>query len=624
MYIVTFYSFKGGVGRTMSLVNVAAAPASAGSRVLLVDFDLEAPGIPTFQLFSGAANAPGVVDYVTDYLSTSRAPDVRKYITPHPVWSAAGSGGVWLMPAGKQQASDASRLQSIDWQDLYSNHDGFILFEDMKAQWHEAVPGGFHYVLLDSRTGHTDVGGICTRQLPDSVIIMFFPNEQNLQGLVKVVNDIRSEDTPPRRKRIKMHFVASNVPDLDDEENILHTWLDRSRELLSYKEEEVITLHHYNSLSMLNQQIFLLDRPKSKLAQEYRALVTSVVTGNLEGPQGAMNSLMRMQVLLSRPPREVSLEKTDIEDELSTIARAHRHSSDILYRVALLRERMGRPEDALSMLNEAERAGATSSQIFACRAQLNRLLGHREEALDDAMRAINASDVAGIDLVNLVRIIGDYSRDTLNNIDRMGAIRAQDAGSRLGIAQELMSHLEGVRVAERMLREIMSDDKAAGHIKSGAENYLSLSLIAQQRYGEAMQVIAQERPKPIEIMNLSDAFNYAMAEWGHTGDPPKDLFSRLIDLSGNRVDGNANYLQCMAICHFIMENIQQAQEFATLSRREIRVNPRRTFTAWRYLEASPDNFQSDLDELERLIHGANVLPEFMRPERGTALAGITS
>jgi cellulose biosynthesis protein BcsQ len=43
MYTITFYSFKGGVGRTMALVNVAAELAKMGRKVLVVDFDLDAP-----------------------------------------------------------------------------------------------------------------------------------------------------------------------------------------------------------------------------------------------------------------------------------------------------------------------------------------------------------------------------------------------------------------------------------------------------------------------------------------------------------------------------------------------------------------------------------------------------
>ncbi len=48
MYVVTFYSYKGGVGRTMALANVAALLAQDGRRVLVVDFDLEAPGVPSY------------------------------------------------------------------------------------------------------------------------------------------------------------------------------------------------------------------------------------------------------------------------------------------------------------------------------------------------------------------------------------------------------------------------------------------------------------------------------------------------------------------------------------------------------------------------------------------------
>ena len=41
---VTFYSYKGGVGRTSALVNVAVLRAMQGNNVLILDFDLEAPG----------------------------------------------------------------------------------------------------------------------------------------------------------------------------------------------------------------------------------------------------------------------------------------------------------------------------------------------------------------------------------------------------------------------------------------------------------------------------------------------------------------------------------------------------------------------------------------------------
>jgi cellulose biosynthesis protein BcsQ len=43
--VITFYSWKGGVGRTMALANTAVQLARKGNRVLMVDWDLEAPGL---------------------------------------------------------------------------------------------------------------------------------------------------------------------------------------------------------------------------------------------------------------------------------------------------------------------------------------------------------------------------------------------------------------------------------------------------------------------------------------------------------------------------------------------------------------------------------------------------
>ena len=43
--IITFYSFKGGAGRTMAVANIAWLLAAAGRRVLAVDWDLESPGL---------------------------------------------------------------------------------------------------------------------------------------------------------------------------------------------------------------------------------------------------------------------------------------------------------------------------------------------------------------------------------------------------------------------------------------------------------------------------------------------------------------------------------------------------------------------------------------------------
>src|ERR1044072_3405661 len=218
MHIATFYSFKGGVGRTQALVNVGVELAQRGRRVLLVDFDLEAPGIDSYPLPKPSEPVNGIVEFVSEYLKTAASPDASRYIYECP--SVGDKGGrLWVMLSGHQDDSYPRRLNDIDWQQLYSEKSGYLLFEDLKEQWRQTLAPD--YVLIDSRTGHSDVSGICTRQLPDSVVILFFPTDQNLRGLPKVVGDIRAESSGPRKSAIDLLFVMSNVPDLDDEDQIL-------------------------------------------------------------------------------------------------------------------------------------------------------------------------------------------------------------------------------------------------------------------------------------------------------------------------------------------------------------------------------------------------------------------
>ena len=55
--VYTFYSYKGGVGRSMALANVAALAAKSGRSVLIVDWDLEASGIERLLRGSNAGAA---------------------------------------------------------------------------------------------------------------------------------------------------------------------------------------------------------------------------------------------------------------------------------------------------------------------------------------------------------------------------------------------------------------------------------------------------------------------------------------------------------------------------------------------------------------------------------------
>ena len=341
MYVVTFYSFKGGTGRSMALVNVAADLLSRGRRVLIVDFDLEAPGLDTFPMTLERPIEAGLVEMITEYLDSDSesTPAIGNFVYRAEL-EGVETGSLWLMPAGCQDATYDRRFRNIDWQDFYENQGGFLFFEDLKIQWASFKPD---YVLIDSRTGHTDIGGICTRQLPDCVVAMFFPNEQNLRGLVPVVSDIRKEEEGPLQKKIQLHFVMGNVPDLDDEDAILSHAHALSEKLLNYN-ELAATVHHFSSLSMLAQRLLLVDRPRSKIATEYRQLTSAIVRRNLEDRDGAIAVLDQA---LSDLRSEIEADNNNLlEDGLQAIRTLHSRDNEILRRLAKFR-RAQRPRKRL-------------------------------------------------------------------------------------------------------------------------------------------------------------------------------------------------------------------------------------------------------------------------------------
>ncbi|WP_026317057.1 tyrosine-protein kinase family protein [Actinokineospora enzanensis] len=184
--VITFYSYKGGVGRSSTLANVAVLLARWGRKVLVVDWDLEAPGLHHyFHSLLPTLPEGGVIDLAYDFLTGAESP--RQHIVSVDI----GDGSLDLLAAGgldpdnprRTHPSYLSRMQRIDWADLYER--GFAPFlERCREKWAE----DYHFVLIDSRTGISDTAGICTAHLPDRLVVVFTANDQNLADVVDVAD----------------------------------------------------------------------------------------------------------------------------------------------------------------------------------------------------------------------------------------------------------------------------------------------------------------------------------------------------------------------------------------------------------------------------------------------------
>ncbi len=227
--IVTFYSYKGGTGRTLALANVAALLAQWGHRVLCVDWDLEAPGLHLyFERYAPPAKG-GLVEVVAAMAKGQRAP-WRRFLVHTEVGALDGQkrrrkakGRLDLLTAGKPGRGYVARLQSLDWRALYEGGLGDGI-ERLREEWASA----YDFVLLDSRTGITDIGGICTAQLPDVLVLMATANDQSLEGIVDVAERARAARARLPLDKPVLHCVP--VPsrfDVHMESAISGKWLQR-------------------------------------------------------------------------------------------------------------------------------------------------------------------------------------------------------------------------------------------------------------------------------------------------------------------------------------------------------------------------------------------------------------
>ncbi len=218
--VVTFYSFKGGVGRSFLLANVGTLLAQWGYRVLCIDWDLEAPGLA--QYYSGWSKPNergGLLEYVEEF-SRGAEPTWKDYLTKVEIPGAPEP--LRLLAAGRRDESYVSRVQGVDWAGLYEEKDFGSFLEAVRTQWKD----DFDFILIDSRTGITDVGGICTVHLPDLLTFVFTANYQSLDGAIDVVE--RAIEQRNRLPFDRAGLLALPVPSRlssREERNLTEEWL---------------------------------------------------------------------------------------------------------------------------------------------------------------------------------------------------------------------------------------------------------------------------------------------------------------------------------------------------------------------------------------------------------------
>ncbi|MEV0735205.1 FxSxx-COOH system tetratricopeptide repeat protein [Streptomyces sp. NPDC050549] len=246
--IVTFYSYKGGTGRTMALANVGWILASGGHRVLLVDWDLEAPGLHRYLhpllVDPELRSSNGLINMMQAYVRTvlrPQEPTVRTGVggpEPHSAGrTATAEADDWLraaadpapytlglllelpsggrldfLPAGRQSAAYSAAVTSFNWHSFYDRHFGGHFLQALR----EELISTYDYVLIDSRTGVSDTSGICTILLPDILVDCFTMSVQSIRGGVDAAAAVqRSAPRPIRVLPVPMRVEEAETERLE-------------------------------------------------------------------------------------------------------------------------------------------------------------------------------------------------------------------------------------------------------------------------------------------------------------------------------------------------------------------------------------------------------------------------
>jgi len=218
---LTFYSYKGGTGRSLLLANAARYLALLGKRVVAVDFDFEAPGLhyklnisPPGQRTADAIPERGAVDYLLAAVQGDRPPiSLPDYFVSIPL-PEGGKGALHLMPAGPAPAGEYWKtLTSLLRQDLFTDPEGRGISAclELKARIEEELRADF--LLIDSRSGVTELSGLTTTVLADSVVCLMLADSESQTGARAVLRSLLHVTRLAGESPIEVIPVLSRVLD---------------------------------------------------------------------------------------------------------------------------------------------------------------------------------------------------------------------------------------------------------------------------------------------------------------------------------------------------------------------------------------------------------------------------
>jgi len=248
---VTLFGIKGGAGRSTAAAVLAWRLSQAGKRVLVVDIDLESPGVGTTLLPAERAPEFGVVDWFVESAVGQADEDLlREMAAPSPL----GSGGreLLVVPAGGRPRADYSYLPKLA-RAYVEVASGDARPAEFGERLHHLVCDLEHtfrpdVVLLDSRAGLHDIAAVTVTRMNATGLLFAVDTAQTWQAYRALFQAWQTHFDRAQGFRENLKMVASQIPETDTDA-YLESFQQRSYRLFSdhlYMETQGRDLSEFN------------------------------------------------------------------------------------------------------------------------------------------------------------------------------------------------------------------------------------------------------------------------------------------------------------------------------------------------------------------------------------------
>lgn len=209
---IVFFSIKGGVGRSTALAASSWALAQSGQRVLVLDLDLESPGLSSSLLPKERRPAYGITDWLVEDLVGNGAAVFGDMIASSPL---SHDGEIYVVPAhGKEPGEYVAKLGRV-WMAKHSVDIG-------KESWSKRLMRLISQledhlapdvILIDSRAGIDEVAASCIADLGAALVLLFaIDGEQTWSGY-RVLLQHWNRAGQAQAIRGRLQVVGAMIPD---------------------------------------------------------------------------------------------------------------------------------------------------------------------------------------------------------------------------------------------------------------------------------------------------------------------------------------------------------------------------------------------------------------------------